>query len=250
MQSPTNNGSGSESGGQLSNSEFALRLALSDLVEGTARSQQRCRYLELSRNEMAKEIVRLRHQNSELMSRLSQDRPSHSFNPPYEQNVYYGGSDVNNHVNHHHHQATTNGANNAMNSNEKPRSGSGGDDDGDGEYTIHDSSSSWVDLEIRLQEDCRRAIKEASMSKTNSRSRAQRASRETERAPTKTSSNDDNNPSDMSLVEQIAQVLSQDYSKMALVVRAQNERLGRLKSNHLRSYFQSQIPSSSSSAIK
>lgn len=47
----------------LSGSEFALRVALCDLVERLKRSEQTCKYLEQCRNELAKEVIRLRNEN-------------------------------------------------------------------------------------------------------------------------------------------------------------------------------------------
>ncbi|KAI1284856.1 hypothetical protein HDE_12268 [Halotydeus destructor] len=48
----------------LSGSEFALRVALCDLVERLKRSEQTCKYLEQCRNELAKEVIRLRQENA------------------------------------------------------------------------------------------------------------------------------------------------------------------------------------------
>lgn len=44
-------------------SEFALRIALCDLVERLKRSEQMCKYLERCRNELAKELIRVKQEN-------------------------------------------------------------------------------------------------------------------------------------------------------------------------------------------
>lgn len=52
----------------MSGSEIAMRIALCDLVERLKRSEQNCRYLERCRNELAKELIRVK-QDNELWQR-------------------------------------------------------------------------------------------------------------------------------------------------------------------------------------
>jgi len=52
--------------GTPSGSEFAMRIALADLSERLKRTEQTCRYLELCRNELAKELIRVRTENEHL----------------------------------------------------------------------------------------------------------------------------------------------------------------------------------------
>jgi len=47
-------------------SEFALRIALSDLLERLRRSEEMCKYLERCRNEMARELIRVKQENELL----------------------------------------------------------------------------------------------------------------------------------------------------------------------------------------
>ena len=51
----------------MSGSEFALRIALCDVVEKWKRSQEKCKYLEQCRNELAKELIRLKQVNEDLL---------------------------------------------------------------------------------------------------------------------------------------------------------------------------------------
>ena len=50
----------------MSGSEIAMRIALCDLVERLKRSEQMCKYLEHCRNELAKELIRVRQDNDLL----------------------------------------------------------------------------------------------------------------------------------------------------------------------------------------
>ena len=49
-----------------SGSEFTLRVAICDLVERLKRMQHKCTYLEECRNQLVKEVIRLRLQNEWL----------------------------------------------------------------------------------------------------------------------------------------------------------------------------------------
>ena len=49
-------------------SDFALRIALADLVARLKRSEEMCKYLERCRNEMAKELIRVKQEN-QIISR-------------------------------------------------------------------------------------------------------------------------------------------------------------------------------------
>lgn len=88
---------GSLAASPLSGSELALRVALCDLVERLKHSEQTCKYLEQCRNELAKEVIKLRQENmviarenslssaiiqSELLSRSKYDA---DFTPKYKQ---------------------------------------------------------------------------------------------------------------------------------------------------------------------
>ncbi|KAI2806228.1 hypothetical protein BLOT_005239 [Blomia tropicalis] len=90
-----------------SGSEFTLRVAICDLVERLKRNQHKCTYLEDCRNQLVKEVIRLRLQNEWLAKQIS-DQPggigstginttnspsSASLPQPLQQH---------NHVNHHH----------------------------------------------------------------------------------------------------------------------------------------------------
>lgn len=50
----------------MSGPEIAMRIALCDLVERLKRSEQMCKYLELCRNELAKELIRVKEDNELL----------------------------------------------------------------------------------------------------------------------------------------------------------------------------------------
>lgn len=52
--------------GSPNGSEFALRIALSDLLERLRRSEEMCKYLERCRNEMARELIRVKQENELL----------------------------------------------------------------------------------------------------------------------------------------------------------------------------------------
>ena len=58
-----------------SGSEFTLRVAICDLVERLKRMQHKCSYLEECRNQLVKEVIRLRLQNEWLAKQIS-DSPS------------------------------------------------------------------------------------------------------------------------------------------------------------------------------
>lgn len=51
----------------MSGSEFALRIALCDVVEKWKRSQEKCKYFEQCRNELAKELQRVKQVNEDLV---------------------------------------------------------------------------------------------------------------------------------------------------------------------------------------
>ncbi len=53
-----------------SGSEFALRVALCDLVQRLKRSEFMCKYLENCRNELANEVIKLRSHNNLLLKEL------------------------------------------------------------------------------------------------------------------------------------------------------------------------------------
>ena len=53
-----------------SGSEFALRVALCDLVQRLKRSEFMCKYLEQCRNELANEVIKLRSHNNLLLNQL------------------------------------------------------------------------------------------------------------------------------------------------------------------------------------
>jgi hypothetical protein len=53
-------------------SEFALRVALCDLIERLKRCEQKCSYLEQCRNHLIKEVMRLRKQNDFLSTQTTQ----------------------------------------------------------------------------------------------------------------------------------------------------------------------------------
>ena len=55
----------------MSGSEFALRIALCDVVEKWKRSQEKCKYLEQCRNELAKELIRVKQVNEDLVKENS-----------------------------------------------------------------------------------------------------------------------------------------------------------------------------------
>jgi chorismate mutase len=55
-----------------SGSEFALRVALCDLIERLKRCEQKCSYLEQCRNHLIKEVVRLKKQNDFLSTQTTQ----------------------------------------------------------------------------------------------------------------------------------------------------------------------------------
>jgi chorismate mutase len=55
-----------------SGSEFALRVALCDLIERLKRCEQKCSYLEQCRNHLIKEVMRLRKQNDFLSTQTTQ----------------------------------------------------------------------------------------------------------------------------------------------------------------------------------
>ncbi|OTF69227.1 hypothetical protein BLA29_002827 [Euroglyphus maynei] len=53
-----------------SGSEFTLRVAICDLVERLKRMQHKCTYLEECRNQLVKEVIRLRLQNEWLSRQI------------------------------------------------------------------------------------------------------------------------------------------------------------------------------------
>ena len=53
-----------------SGSEFALRVALCDLVQRLKRSEFMCKYLEDCRNSLANEVIKLRSHNNLLLKEL------------------------------------------------------------------------------------------------------------------------------------------------------------------------------------
>ena len=64
-----------------SGSEFTLRVAICDLVERLKRMQHKCSYLEECRNQLVKEVIRLRLQNEWLAKQIS-DSPGASTSLP------------------------------------------------------------------------------------------------------------------------------------------------------------------------
>lgn len=64
-----------------SGSEFTLRVAICDLVERLKRMQHKCTYLEECRNQLVKEVIRLRLQNEWLAKQIS-DSPGASSSLP------------------------------------------------------------------------------------------------------------------------------------------------------------------------
>ncbi len=62
-------------------SEFTLRVAICDLVERLKRMQHKCTYLEECRNQLVKEVIRLRLQNEWLAKQIS-DSPGASASLP------------------------------------------------------------------------------------------------------------------------------------------------------------------------
>lgn len=64
-----------------SGSEFALRIALCDLVERLKRSEQKCKYLEQCRNELFKEIIRLKYENETLQRQAITEQSDMSYPP-------------------------------------------------------------------------------------------------------------------------------------------------------------------------
>lgn len=63
-----------------SGSEFALRVALCDLVQRLKRSEVMCKYLEQCRNELANEVIKLRSHNNLLLKELFDNPNSPSKN--------------------------------------------------------------------------------------------------------------------------------------------------------------------------
>lgn len=73
-----------------SGSEFTLRVAICDLVERLKRMQHKCTYLEECRNQLVKEVIRLRLQNEWLAKQIS-DSPGASASLPTQQHLPQGG---------------------------------------------------------------------------------------------------------------------------------------------------------------
>lgn len=69
-----------------SGSEFTLRVAICDLVERLKRMQHKCTYLEECRNQLVKEVIRLRLQNEWLAKQIS-DSPGASASLPTQQHL-------------------------------------------------------------------------------------------------------------------------------------------------------------------
>ncbi|KAH7640048.1 hypothetical protein HUG17_4081 [Dermatophagoides farinae] len=65
-----------------SGNEFTLRVAICDLVERLKRMQHKCSYLEECRNQLVKEVIRLRLQNEWLARQIGNDSPEISSLPP------------------------------------------------------------------------------------------------------------------------------------------------------------------------
>lgn len=68
-----------------SGSEFTLRVAICDLVERLKRMQHKCSYLEQCRNQLVKEVIRLRLQNEWLAKQAHDNAPGPSSLP---QNIH------------------------------------------------------------------------------------------------------------------------------------------------------------------
>jgi len=98
LQDRQNDGLNYAGSSPFSASELALRVALCDLVERLKRSEQTCKYLEQCRNELAKEVIKLRQENmiitrensissaiiqNELLSRRNSDA---EYSSKYKQN--------------------------------------------------------------------------------------------------------------------------------------------------------------------
>ena len=72
-----------------SGSEFALRVALCDLVQRLKRSEFMCKYLEQCRNELANEVIKLRSHNNLLLNQLFES-PNSSTKNAFNQQLQVG----------------------------------------------------------------------------------------------------------------------------------------------------------------
>lgn len=93
----------SSGGGSGSSDHFTLRIALCDLLERLKRSDAMCKYLEHSRNELAKELIRVKHENEIIIqenSRMAASLESviHHHHNHHNRNLHH-----HQHPNHHSH---------------------------------------------------------------------------------------------------------------------------------------------------
>jgi len=252
-----------------SGSEFALRIALCDLVERLKRTEDKCKHLEVCRNEMAREIVRLRAENQRLQSALSTSNYLDQ-DPAANQNGSFGNNERGVLLAHNHLAKPVNTADELSVLDE------------------HNPDETWEEITVRLIKELKKEVANSQSPRgdqktatpqprtlwdlknqvTKSSSKSNLLVKEKHSPPRskpygepnlmmennldKSRSPDDIKDTheaskekeaviDEDMVEHLAKALASDYQQLKAILTSQNERLSKLKAQQLRSFFNRHI---------